>query len=1456
MLRQFLLKCGISLATVGLLFATGVQSAHAGPGTLATEAAASPSGGTFYANSPSGVWSYTDAFGATRSSNSGAALHKFVDALPGLGTYNCVKGNLADPNSCHENDLGQYIPIARAVTPPVVWGIPGNSPPASDYYQIGIVDYTERMHQDLPAGGTHLRGYVDKNGKSTVGVPDAHYLGPLIIATKNKPVRIIMENQLHAGEFYLPLDTSYMGAGVGPPVLVSDGTTLCTQTQVDNALCTTFPFSPERTTVHLHGGHTPWISDGTPYQWFTPASYTGPYKRGASFRQVPDMFFNPTTHTPVLSTAASKIADPGQGFQTLYYTNQQSGRLLFYHDHALGTTRLNVYAGMAAGYLIVDPAVEDPLITAGTLPNQDGVGVYKYGIPLVIQDKTFVPQDIAVQDAKWSATTGLGYGNLWLPHVVETNQDPYATTQSGANDFGRWDYGPWFWPPQPVLADQALSPYPNVPVPEWALSGTPEAFMDTPVVNGTAYPYLDVNPKAYRFRILNAANDRPFNLQMYVADPTSVDNVASGRPTEVAMVSANERMACTSNVAATPAAPLNCTCTAVFSPLGCFPATWPTDGRAGGVPDPQFAGPKFIQIGSEAGFLPAPVVMDNQPVSFDYNRRNIVVLDILDKTLLLAPAERADVIVDFSAFAGKTIILYNDNPAPMPAFDSRYDYFTNAPDQLAFGGSAPTLPGFGPNTRTIMQFRVAAGTPQNTPPIYDPASPKLTTLNAAILTAFNNNKTEQPTIVPETANGGTTDVYGTIFDTSLTFTPANSSVPTTVGTYPKAIQELWDMYGRMNATLGVELPFTNNVIQTTIPLGYNDPITEVLDNGGVQIWKITHNGVDTHPVHFHLDDVQLINRVGWDGAIRPPDANEVGWKETIKMKPLEDILVALRPRAPVVPFTLPASVRLHDPTQAIGATLNRTSEVDGNPIAIINANENFGFEYVWHCHILGHEENDFMRPQKFNVRTTVPGIPTLSSAIADPSLQQVVLAWIPNATALENGFYVQRAATNSAGAFATIATVYNSAGYVDTTVAPSTTYFYRIVAFNSVGNSAASPTRSVATPAWVVTTITMTATPASSTAPATITMTATPVAGSGATISRVDFYVGTTRIATDTTSPYGYVWNTVPAGTYSISAKVTDSLGAVATSNTVSVAVYAVGPIASVNITSVTPPSPSAIGPTVTFSATALGGNGNPPQYQLWVRDPVTSTWTSSAYGTSPLTWNTTGLPAGTYNIQVWARNTGSAASYEAFTTTTYTLAAPLTSVSIASVSPLSPSIVGSTVGFSVTSVGGSGTPQYQLWVRNPVTGTWTSSAYSTSPLAWNTTGLPAGTYNIQVWARNTGSAASYEAFTTTTYTLLPIPVTAVSFTTITPPSPMGPGTRTPVTFTASATGGVTPQYQFWVLNPVTGIWSSIPYSTTPSWTWTTTGLPAGTYSVQVWSRSTGSIAKYDVFNSMKYVLN
>jgi len=381
--------------------------------------------------------------------------------------------------------------------------------------------------------------------------------------------------------------------------------------------------------------------------------------------------------------------------------------------------------------------------------------------------------------------------------------------------------------------------------------------------------------------------------------------------------------------------------------------------------------------------------------------------------------------------------------------------YSGDPDQTSTGGAHTTTKGHGPNTRTIMQFRVSG--PQS--PVFN-----LKKLNAALPAAF---AASQPApVVPEAAYGqayGTTfpNTYARIESTSLTFTPIGSPVSTKVDLEPKAIQELFELnYGRMNAILGTELPFTNFNTQTTIPLAYVDPPTENISDNEIQIWKITHNGVDTHAIHFHLFNVQLINRVGWDGAIRPPEANELGWKETVRMNPLEDAIVALWPVVPRLPFSIPDSVRLYDPTGAPGSTGQFTGidPYTNNPITVTNDMTNFGWEYVWHCHLLGHEENDMMRPVKIenilDYVTPVTAPADLTAALA--GVQQINLSWTDNSSN-ETGFRVERAA--GAGAFVEIGTVAaDTTTYSDTAVQSGITYSYRVIAFNSSGDSLPSNT--------------------------------------------------------------------------------------------------------------------------------------------------------------------------------------------------------------------------------------------------------------------------------------------------------------------------------------------------------------------------------------------------------------
>jgi FtsP/CotA-like multicopper oxidase with cupredoxin domain len=885
-------------------------------------------------------------------------LNKFVNQLPGLGPTRA-------------NNLGQYIPIAVPDT---------GAFPGSDYYVIGLKDYTQKMHNNLSA--TKLRGYYQKN----VATPVQQYLGPLILATKNRPVRLKFDNELGAmgagGDLFIPHDNTVMGAGMGPL----------------GAAAGDFP--QNRATLHLHGGVTPWISDGTAHQWITPAGEPSQYQRGIDNVNVPDM------------------PDPGPGSTTFYWPNDQSGRLMFFHDHAYGITRLNVYVGEAAGYLLVDPAEEDALKAAGvpgTIPST-GAPDLNHLIPLIIQDKSYVSNTTATTDPLWDFANWGGIGSLWFPHVYVPNQ-----LASGVmNDMGRWDYGPWVYPPIPVTN-------PNLPHP----SIVPEAFMDTPVINGTAYPFINVQRRAYRFRILNASNDRFWNLQLYVADDTILPG-APGYLKEVKMV------------------PADGTLYPNMNPQPGEPATLavPADSREGGVPDPTMAGPPWIQIASEGGVLPEVAVIPNTCIDFDRDTRSFTFGNVrnfplppdyprLGYSLYLGPAERADVIVDFSdpRFAGKRLILYNDAPAPVAFFDPRYDFYTGNPDQTARGGAPSTLPGKGPNTRTIMQIRVGTGTPVP----FD-----LAALQTALPTIYSAS--QEPAIV---ADG----VYG---DNSLWGVDPGpfAGIPVKL----KSIVEDFDgVYGRMNALLGTERTSINPAGQETFGFDFIEPPTEVINENGTQIWFVIHNGIDTHAIHFHLLSVQVVNRVDWAGIVKPPDPNERGWKETVRFGPYDNAVLAVRPKKPTSTFPVPTSVRPLDvtkkPTGLLGTKYNKNT--NKNPLW------NFDWQYVWHCHILGHEENDMMRPF---ILVTKPFKPANVVATKPPGQVGVNVRWRDNSKN-EAGFTVQRA-TNAAftqnltsflieahnGTFVNPGGVGGNVTFTDNTVVAGTTYYYRALSRNGAGN--------------------------------------------------------------------------------------------------------------------------------------------------------------------------------------------------------------------------------------------------------------------------------------------------------------------------------------------------------------------------------------------------------------------
>jgi hypothetical protein len=281
----------------------------------------------------------------------------------------------------------------------------------------------------------------------------------------------------------------------------------------------------------------------------------------------------------------------------------------------------------------------------------------------------------------------------------------------------------------------------------------------------------------------------------------------------------------------------------------------------------------------------------------------------------------------------------------------------------------------------------------------------------------------------------------------------------------------------MSGFLGLEMPNSSPITQRFVQYPLASPPVDITVDAmvpgvepaagdGTQIWKITHNGVDTHPIHFHKFDVQLINRVAWDNNVLPPDATELGWKETVRVNPLEDTIVALRPVVPQsLPFDVPNSTRPMDPTRPVGDLLPAPppagvwQDMNGNPTvdpiggggALSNQVVNFGWEYVYHCHILSHEEMDMMHAMPLAVKPPAP-----STMVATGTSPSVALSWTDNSIN-ETGFEVE--ATDDGGTtWIPIMSVGPGTGKgttitppPDTSVWGPGTRTYRVFARNQVG---------------------------------------------------------------------------------------------------------------------------------------------------------------------------------------------------------------------------------------------------------------------------------------------------------------------------------------------------------------------------------------------------------------------
>ncbi len=667
----------------------------------------------------------------------------------------------------------------------------------ADHYSINIIQYTDQLHPHLPP--TTLWGYNPTKALGVTGEVRPRHLGGIIIAEKGRPIQITFKNNLRDPltkkplKHILPVDTSIMGA---------EG-------------------AQNRTTVHFHGGEVPWLSDGGPFTWFDSEGNYGESiidKKGRNLYKVINPHLKP-------------------GEAEYYYPINQSARFGWYHDHAVGITRLNAYAEIASALLIRDN-FERSLIGRG-LPDFIEKGGRE--IPIIIQEKVFLHADDP--NFPGSAKTK---GSLWYPYKYHSEAAPDTHPE-------------------------------NLP-----LSAVPEFFGDTMLVNGVVWPQATVEPRRYRLRVLNATQARFLNLQLYVAN------------------------------------------------------------QSGDLPDFTKPGPDFLVIGTEGGFLARPAVVKTGnriktlPQEIDPSTGQPIADRSVDAakpggSLLTAPAERFDIIIDFKGFEGKKLILYNDAPAPFPMGSADND---GPAVEVSVHGKIEKI--F--TNQMMMRFDVGTSVtaPADPPLNITPALKLATDPKSGIDPSLVGKWTTQPSTLP------------------LTDLPQGVKISKV---RQLTLNEIFDQEGRLIQMLGTNqtqaLP-TNFSLPDQTPGGpktfaqeYIAPTTEDPQVGTVEVWQIANLTADTHPMHFHLVNVQLLSRQPFTdyltntsgvgsptglGIARGPEPTELGWKDTVKMHPGEVTTIIMRFDLQPVPFVVPPSPR-----------------TGGN-------------EYVWHCHILEHEEHDMMRP--------------------------------------------------------------------------------------------------------------------------------------------------------------------------------------------------------------------------------------------------------------------------------------------------------------------------------------------------------------------------------------------------------------------------------------------------------------------------------------------------------------
>jgi bilirubin oxidase len=603
----------------------------------------------------------------------------------------------------------------------------------TDIYAIGVRQFDQQI-LPAPYRPTTVWGYG-----SLTDAASFHFPSYTIEATTGRHTRVTWVNQLvdQQGRYLphlLPVDQTLHWANPPGGILRRDGHGADPK-----------PYrGPVPIVTHLHGAHSSDESDGFPEAWFLPDA-----------SNIPAGFAKTGTWYEFFRTKFSNLwgGTWAPGSATFVYENDQRATTLWYHDHALGITRVNVYAGPAGFYLLRGGPSDLPgSQLPGPAPAEgDPPARSYYEIPIVIQDRSFDANSQLFYPDNRAFFEGLTTGQLKIPFIPEA-------ACGGPSD---------------------VSPIWN-----------PEFFGNMMVVNGQTWPYLEVEQRRYRFRLLNACDSRFLILKL------------------------------------------------------------------------SRAGLPFWQIGADGGFLPAPVRLDQ---------------------LLMGPAERADVIVDFTGVpTGTEIVLQNLGP------------------DEPFGGGVPGVdfdPSDPDSTGLVLQFRVVPS--RSADLSVPPASlvlPARTPLPGASVTrdvSLNEGESETVLVDGHPAHG------------RRRHQPAKLDLACND---PSAVP-----FGPTIALLGTLTPGGEGN-----PLQWMEDITENPAPGATELWQIHNFTEDAHPIHIHMVQFEVVARVNAAGVARPPEAWEAGTKDTVIAYP--------------------------DEITRVKATFDRQGQ------------------YVWHCHILEHEDNQMMRP--------------------------------------------------------------------------------------------------------------------------------------------------------------------------------------------------------------------------------------------------------------------------------------------------------------------------------------------------------------------------------------------------------------------------------------------------------------------------------------------------------------